>query len=122
MRPALNGEASRLVIGAPPVHRFVGMNLNTPPPMMPAPGRDSSVMYSTPFGRIARPSQESVPTFGRKRTCAGSEVVVSAPLPDTVTPVVVSGSRISNRRPPPPVSSPTTIVPQGVLRTGSQVD
>src|SRR6478735_2157264 len=51
---------------------------------------------------------------------AVSVVVVPAPDPETTTFEVVSGSRISNRRPPAPVSSPTRMLPQGVSRTGSQ--
>src|SRR3569623_2086514 len=67
------------------------------------------------------PSIDSCPSAGRKATWAGSEVVVAAPEPLTVTPVVASGSSSSNTRPLLPFSSPNTMVPQAVRCTGSQL-
>jgi hypothetical protein len=70
----------------------------------------------TPFGRIARPSKEVKPSALRRRIFG---LELAPVVRSIVAPSTLSGSISSYIAPSSPDSSPNTIVPHGVARTGS---
>lgn len=76
----------------------------------------------TPFGNIATPSNDNLPSASRRTTLPASAPAKTPVVRSYCTPVVPSGFFNSKTCPELPASSPNTTVPHGVTCAGSHDD